>query len=47
MKPTVSSKEGVSTLNINNFIRHIRILNKTEDFLVEGTGFLKISFSDV
>ena len=45
-RPTISSKEGLSAVNINNFIPHSKPLNGAESFLVEGTSYLEKRFSD-
>ena len=45
-KPTISTKTGVSTIIINNFIPHSRLFSETEGFLFEGVSYIRIKFSD-
>ena len=45
-KPTNSTKKGVSTIIINNFIPHSKLFSETEGFLVDGASFTEIRFSD-
>ena len=45
-KPTISTKTGVSTININNFIPHSEFFSETEGFLIDGASFMEIRFSD-
>ena len=45
-KPTMSTKSGVATILINNFILHIKLFSETEGFLIDGARFLEINFSD-
>ena len=45
-KPTMSSKTGVETILINNFIPHSKLFNETEGFLIDGASFVEIKFSD-
>ena len=45
-KPTISTKTGVVTLLINNFIPHSKLINETEGFLIDGASFIEIIFSD-
>ena len=44
-KPTISTKTGVSTIIINNFIPHSKLFSETECFLIGGASFMKIPFS--
>ena len=46
-KPTVSTKKGVWTISIIDFIPHSKIFSKTEGFLVDGASFIEIKFSDL
>ena len=45
-KPTMSTKTGVATILINNFIPHSKLLSETEGFLIDGANFVEIKFSD-
>ena len=45
-KPTVSTKTGVATILINNFISHSKLFSETEGFLIDGASFIEIKFSD-
>ena len=45
-KPTMSTKTGVATILINNFIPHSKLFNETEGFLIDGASFVEIKFSD-
>ena len=45
-KPTMSTKTGATTVLINNFIPHSKLLSETEGFLIDGASFLEIKFSD-
>ena len=45
-KPTMSTKTGVATILINNFISHYKLFNETEGFLIDGASFIEIKFSD-
>ena len=45
-KPTMSTKTGVATIIINNFIPHFKLFSETEGFLIDGASFVEIKFSD-
>ena len=45
-KPTMSTKTGVETVLINNFIPHSKLFSETEGFLIDGVSFIEIKFSD-
>ena len=45
-KPTMSTKTGVATILINNFIPHCKLFSETEGFLIDGASFVEIKFSD-
>ena len=45
-KPTMSTKTGVATILINDFIPHSRLCSETEGFLIDGASFVEIKFSD-
>ena len=45
-KPTMSTKTGVATILINNFIPHSKLFSETEGFLIDGASFIAIKFSD-
>ena len=45
-KPTMSTKTGVATILINNFIPHFKLFSETEGFLIDGASFVEIKFSD-
>ena len=45
-KPTVSTKTGVATILINNFIPHSKLFSETEGYLIDGASFIEIKFSD-
>ena len=45
-RPTVSTKTGVATIIINNFIPHSKLFSKTEGFLIDGASYIEIKFSD-
>ena len=45
-KPTMSTKTGVATILINNFIPHSKLFSETESFLIDGESFVEIKFSD-
>ena len=45
-KPTMSTKTGVATILINNFIPHSKLFSETEGFLIDGASFVEIKFSD-
>ena len=45
-KPTVSTKTGVATTTIKNFIPICKLLSETEDFLIDGSSFIEIKISD-
>ena len=44
-KPTLSTKTGVATININNFIPHSKLFSETEVFLIDGASYIEIKFS--
>ena len=44
--PTMSTKTGVATILINNFIPHSTFFSETEGFLIDGACFVEIKFSD-
>ena len=45
-KPTMSTKTGVATILINNFLPHSKLFSETEGFLIDGASFEEIKFSD-
>ena len=45
-KPTMSTKTGVATILINNFIPLYKLFSETEGFLIDGASFVEIKFSD-
>ena len=45
-KPTMSTKTGVPTILINNFIPHSKLFSEAEGFLIDGASFIEITFSD-
>ena len=45
-KPIMSTKTGVATILINNFIPHSKLFSETEGFLIDGASFIEIKFSD-
>ena len=45
-KPTMTTKTGVATILINNFIPHSKLFSETEGFLTDGASFIEIKFSD-
>ena len=45
-KPTMSTKTGVATILIDNFIPHSKLFSETEGFLIDGASFVEIKFSD-
>ena len=45
-KPKMSTKTGVATTLINNFVPHSKLFNETEGFLIGGASFIEIKFSD-
>ena len=45
-KPTMSTKTGVATILINNFIPHSKLFCETEGFLIDGASFIEIKISD-
>ena len=45
-KPTMSTKTGIATVLINNFIPHSKLFSETEGFLIDGASFIEIKFSD-
>ena len=45
-KPTKSTKTGVATILINNFIPQPKLFSETEGFLLDGASFIEIKFSD-
>ena len=45
-KPTMSTKTGVATILINNFIPHSKLFSETEGFIIDGASFIEIKFSD-
>ena len=44
-KITISTKTGVATIIINNFVFHFKIFSETEGFLIDGASFIQIKFS--
>ena len=44
-KPTMSTKIGVATILINNFIPHSELFSETGGFLTDGASFTEIKFS--
>ena len=45
-KHTMSTKTGVSTILIINFILHSKLFSETEGFLIDGASFIEIKVSD-
>ena len=45
-KPTMSTKTGIATILINNFIPHSKLFSETEGFIIDGASFVEIKFSD-
>ena len=45
-KPTMSTKTGVATILIKNFIPHSKLFSETEGFLIDGASFKEIKLSD-
>ena len=45
-KPTNSTKTGVATNIINNFIPHSKLFSETEGFLNDGASYIEIKISD-
>ena len=45
-KPTMTTKTGLATILINNFIPHSKLCSETEGFLIDGASFIEIKFSD-
>ena len=45
-KPTMSTKTGIATVLINDFIPHSKLFIVTEGFLIDGASFIEIKFSD-
>ena len=45
-KPTMTTKTGVATILIYNFIPHSKLFSETEGFLIDGASFIEIKFSD-
>ena len=45
-KRIMSTKTGVATILINNFIPHTKFFRETEDFLIDGASFIEIKISD-
>ena len=45
-KPSMSTKAGVATILITNFIPHSKPFSETEGFLIDGASFIEIKFSD-
>ena len=45
-KPTMSTKIGVATVLINNFIPHSKLFSETEGFQIDGASFIETKFSD-
>ena len=45
-KATMSTKTGVATIFINNFIPHSKFFSQTEGFLIDGASFMEIKQSD-
>ena len=46
IKPTMLTKTGVAPILINNFIPHSKFYSETEGFLIDGSSFSEIKFSD-
>ena len=44
-KPTISTKTGVATILINNFILHSKLFKETEGFLIDGASCKEIKSS--
>ena len=45
-KATMTTKTGVATILIRNFIPHSKLFSETEGFLIDGASFFEIKFSD-
>ena len=45
-KPTMTTRTGVATILINNFIPHSKLFSETEGFLIDGASFKEIKFSE-
>ena len=45
-KPTMSTKTGIATILINNFIPHSNLFSETEGFLIGGASFTVFKSSD-
>ena len=45
-KPTMSTKTGVATIIIDNFVLHSKLFSETEGFLIDGASFIEIKFSN-
>ena len=45
-KPTISTKTGVAAIIINNFVPHYKLFSEIEGFLIDGSSFIEIKFSD-
>ena len=45
-KPTMTTKTGVATVLIINFIPHSKLFSETEGFLIDDANFIEIKFSD-
>ena len=45
-EPTMSTKTGVATILIFNFVPHSKLFSHTEGFLIDGASFIEINFSD-
>ena len=43
--PTMSTKTGVATIIINNFIPHPKLFSETEGFLIDGASYIDIKVS--
>ena len=45
-KPTFSTRTGIATILINNFIPHSKLFNETEGFPIDSASYIEIKFSD-
>ena len=42
----MSTKTGAATILINNFIPHPKLISETEGYLIDGSSYIEIKFSD-
>ena len=45
-KPTMSTKTGVATILINNFIAHSKLFSEKEGFLIDDASYIEIKVSE-